>query len=108
MRFKWASAALISAILLAGCAGGTVGVHNSASTSGASYNSASIHAELGTNAYFGALFLGYIAVGVHDNYRRGSDDTAGRALPPLAADRAITERDCTQPMPQPSANLRCK
>ena len=76
--------------------------------SGGSYNSAAIHAEASPNAYFSLLFLGYVAAGIQDNYQAWSYGSAWRKPPPLAADRAIAERDCSRPMDAPSANLRCK
>lgn len=116
MKFASAIAALITAMLLAGCAGTTIGLHGtnspslggSAPAAGSSYSSAAIHAELRPNAYFGLLFLGAIAAGIHDNYLRWSYGPAWRKPPQLAEDRAIAERDCSRPMERPSANLRCK
>jgi len=116
MKFASAIAALITAILFAGCAGTTIGLHGTNSPSlgggapaaGSSYGSAAIHAELRPNAYFGLLFLGVIAAGIHDNYLRWSDGPAWRKPPQLAEDRAIAVRDCSRPMERPSANLRCK
>ena len=67
-----------------------------------------VHAELNSNAYFGLLFLGYFAAGAEDSRMSSSDGPGWRKPPQLAADRAIVERDCSQPMSTPSANLRCK
>jgi len=52
MKFKWAAAALISVILLAGRAGGAVGARISAPAPGGAYSLPSILAEPGTNADF--------------------------------------------------------
>lgn len=109
-------AALISALLLAGCAGTKVGLRSGSSASmrgsepapGTSYSSAVIHAELGPNAYFGLLFFGLFAAGVQDDYLSGSYGPWGRKPPQLAEDRAIAERDCTKPLEPTGANLRCK
>jgi hypothetical protein len=116
MKFPWAFAALTTAILFAGCASSTIGLRTTAAPSmrgsapapGSSYSSAAIHAELSPNGYFGLLFLGYVAAGVQDNYFSWNYGSASRPPPPLAEDRAITERDCSRPMERPSANLRCK
>ncbi len=101
---------------LAGCANTAVGLRagtpattgGGAPTPGSSYSSASIHVEANPNAYFGLLFLGYIAAGVHDSYQQWSGGPVWREPPQLLEGRAIVERDCSQPMETPSANLRCK
>jgi hypothetical protein len=111
-----AIAALLAAIALAGCAHTAVGLRaGSPATAGggtpapgSAYRSAAVHVEASPNAYFGLLFLGYVAAGVHGSYQRGSDPPAWREPPQLAEGRAIVERDCSQPMETPSANLRCK
>jgi hypothetical protein len=111
-----AIAALITAIALAGCAHTSVGVRASspASTStgapaaGSAYSPAGIRVHAGPNVYFGLIFLGYVAAGVHDNYLRSSGGPAWREPPQLAEGRAIAERDCSLPMETPSANLRCR
>ena len=116
MKSKAVIAAVIALILLAGCGSATVGLRSdnspsmrgSAPAAGTSYSSAAIHAEVGPNAYFGLLFLGFIAAGVQDDYLSWSYGPGGRKPPQLAEDRAIAERDCSLPMEQISANLRCK
>lgn len=116
MKPALATAVLSAAVLLAGCAGTTIGLHSSDSPAlrgsapapGSAYSSAAVHAQIGSNAYFSLLFLGYFAAGVHDDSLNWSDAPAARKPPPLAEDRAIAERDCTLPMPQNGANLRCK
>lgn len=116
MQLRSGIAASITAVLLAGCAGASVGLRTSAAPSmrgsapalGSSYSSAAIHAEASANAYFGLLFFGYLAAGVHDSYLSWSDGPAWRKPPPLTENRAIAERDCSRPMETPSANLRCK
>ncbi|TSA18071.1 MAG: hypothetical protein D4R74_01765 [Betaproteobacteria bacterium] len=114
MNPQRAVTSLVGLVLLAGCAGTTVGVRTSAAPSmrgsapvvGTSYNSAAIHAELSPNAYFGLLFFGAFAAGVEDKSRlRGP---SWRDPPQLAEDRTVVERDCSLPMEAPSANLRCK
>jgi hypothetical protein len=103
-------------LLLAACAGTTIGLDNSnaplvrggAPAPGSFYNAASIHAELRPNAYFGLFFLGYVAAGAQDNYSSWNYGPAGRKPPQLAEERTVAERDCSQPMELPSANLRCR
>jgi len=116
MKFKPAVATALAAMLLAGCASTTIGLNNANSPAvrvgvpapGSFYNSASIQTEMRASSYFGLFFLGYVAAGAPDGYPNRSDGPAWRKAPPLAEDRTVTERDCTQPMDQPSANLRCK
>lgn len=103
----------MSALAIAGCAHTTISARagtpgGSAPAPGGSYSSAAIHVEANPNAYFGALLLGYIAVGVHDAYVRADEGTASRKPPQLDAERSIVERDCSEPMQRPSGNLRCK
>ena len=116
MIFKLEIAVLAGAMLLAGCANSTIGLRTSTAPSmrgsapppGSSYSSAAIHAGVNSNAYFGLLFIGVFATGVEDHYLSWRYGPPGRQPPPLAADRAIAERDCSRPMERPSANLRCR
>jgi hypothetical protein len=109
MKFPLATLALIAAAALAGCANTNVAVRaGDPPPLGSSYQSASVHAELNSNPYFSLLFLRMFAAGVERNYsdwRYGPDQ---RAAPQLDENRAIAERDCSQPLMAPSANLRCK
>ncbi len=115
MKFGLATAALIGANLLAGCAGTTIALRSTNSPSiggalppGSSSGSAAIQADVTPGAFVGVLLLGYLAVGVQDDYLGWRYGRAGRNSPQLDEDRAIAERDCRQPMQRPSANLRCK
>jgi len=116
MRFRLAFALLVTAVLLTGCATTSVSLRTtnspvlggSAPVAGSPYASAAIQAEMSPNAYFGLFFLGYLMAGIQDNYRRSSDGSSSREPPELAEGRAIAERDCTEPLGQLSANLRCK
>ncbi len=117
MKFSLATAALIGASLLAGCAGTTIAVRstNSPSIGGAlppgstrSSGSVAIQADVTSGAFVGLLLLGYVAAGVPDHFSGWRYSRAGRDSPQLDEDRAIAERDCSQPMQQSSANLRCK
>ena len=75
---------------------------------GTSYNSAAIHAELSSTPFLGLLFLGFAAAAIQDGDSGWNYGFASRTPPPLAEDRAISERDCSQPMEEISANLRCR
>jgi len=116
MKFRLAIVPLIAAIALAGCAGGNVGLRTgnsslmrgSALPPGSSYGSAAIHAEVSPNTYLGMVFLGSIMLGIQDDYRHWSGGASGRRPPELAEDRAVAERDCSQPLGPLYANLRCK
>ena len=116
MRFRLLAATLGAAVLLAGCAGARIGLSSEAAPAmrgsapppGTSYSSATVRAEAGGNAYFGLLFLGAFAAGVEDPSMSSRYGRGWRKPPPLAGDRAIDERDCTEPLQAPSANLRCK
>jgi hypothetical protein len=116
MRPISAIAALTTTLLLAGCAGTTIGLRstNSPSMPGStaapagSYSSAAIQADVTPAAFFGLVFLGYLAAGAHDDYLRWRYGTASRTPPELAEGRAVAERDCSQPLGPLYANLRCK
>jgi hypothetical protein len=116
MKFKSAIAALITSILFAGCASSSVGIRagnsssmrNSAPPPGTSYSSAVIRAEASPNAYVGVLFLGSVMLGTRDEYQRWRGGAYWRRPPEMAEGRAIAERDCSKPLGQLEANLRCK
>jgi hypothetical protein len=116
MRFKPAIAALTISLLLAGCAGTTIGLRSTNSPSmpgstpapGSAYNSAALQADVTPGAFLGLVFLGYLAVGVQDEYLRWRDGSSSRKPPELAEGRAVAERDCSQPLGPLYANLRCK
>ncbi len=116
MKFKLAIAVAVIPMLLTGCAGTTIGLHTtnspslggSASPPGSSHNPVAIQAQVSPNAYFGLVVFGYIMTGIQDNYRRWSYGSFSRKPPELAEDRAIAERDCSQPLGQLYANLRCR
>ena len=116
MKTSLATAVLIGASLLAGCAGATIALRSTNSPpigalppgSSSSSGSAAIQAEVTPGAFIGLLLLGYLVAGVPDDYPGWRYGRAGHNPPQLAEDRAIVERDCSQPMQQPSANLRCK
>ena len=116
MKFKSATVALTATLFLAGCAGTTIGLRSTNSPSmpgsmpaaGSSYGSAAIQADVTPGAFLGLVFLGYLAASVQDNYRHWNYGSFSRQPPKLAEDRAVVERDCSQPLGPLYANLRCK
>src|SRR5487761_2560805 len=98
MKFSLATAALIGAGLLAGCAGATINVGstnspsfgNRAPPSGSSYSSGSvaIQADVTSGAFVGLLLLGYVAAGVPDHFSGWRYSRAWRDTPQLDEDRA--------------------
>ncbi len=116
MKFKSAIAVAVITTLLAGCAGTAIGLRSTNSPSmprstaalGSSYSSAAIQVDVSPGAFFGMVFLGYLAGSVQDGYRRWSGGASWRKPPELAEGRAIAERDCSQPLGQLYANLRCR
>lgn len=116
MKIKSAVATALAVLLLAGCASASVGAyssgvpwtHGSAPTPGSAYSSSAVYVDVDPNGYFGLLLMGLVAAGIQDDYPSRNYAPTGRRPPPLAEDRAIAERDCSQPMETPSANLRCK
>jgi len=115
MKFKSAAAAVTAAVLLAGCASTTVSLSSTNSPSlggtpapGTAYSSGYIHADVTAGAFLGFALLAYLRAGVQNDYRGWSGGASWREAPGLAEDRAIAERDCSQPLGQLHANLRCK
>lgn len=117
MKFKLAIATVLS-LLLAGCAGASIDLRSTNSPTlpgstpplGSSYShgSMAIQAEVSPGAYFGMIFLGYMMTGMQDNFRGWNDGYFSRKPPELAEDRAVAERDCSQPLGPLQSNLRCK
>jgi hypothetical protein len=116
MKFKSAITALITPIVLAGCAGTTIGLRSTNSPSlgasapppGTSYSSTAIQADVTPGAFLGLAFLGYIFSGMQDNFRHWNFGSSLRKPPELAEDRAVAVRDCSAPLGPLYANLRCK
>ena len=116
MKFKLAIAVVAAPMLLTGCAGTAIGLRSTNSPSmpgstpalGSAYSSAAIQVDVTPGALFGLVFLGYLAGGVQDDFRRLSGGVSWRKSPELAEGRAIAERDCSQPLGPLYANLRCK
>ena len=101
-------AILVFAVLLPGCA-----VHgNGSSGSG----SVSFHLNFNTNRP-ALIAIGILAIAsehereqryVHSNPVTAFDPTAGRAVPQMDASRKVHEQDCSKPIEDGSANLRCR
>jgi len=116
MKFKSAITALITSLVLAGCAGTTIGLRSTNSPSlgasppppGTSYGSAAIQADVTPGAFLGLAFLGYIYSGMQDNFRRWDYGSSWSKPPQLAEDRDVAVRDCAAPLGPLYANLRCK
>ena len=58
-----------------------------------------------------------LAAGIYDAHYGGlgfteslsvPDSSARRAAPPMAADRKVIEVDCSKPLPETGANIRCR
>lgn len=116
MKFDLAIAAVATCMLLAGCAGTSIGLRSTNSPSlpgsspapGGSYSSAAVQAEVTPGAFIGLVLLGYLAAGVHDDYLRWRYGANPRTPPELDEGRAVGERDCSRPLGPLYANLRCK
>jgi hypothetical protein len=115
MKFKSAAAGLTAAFLLAGCASTTVSLSSTNSPSlvgapapGVAYSSGYIHADVTAGTFLGFALLAYLLAGAQNDYQRWIGGASWREVPGLAEDRAIAERDCSQPLDQLYANLRCK
>lgn len=91
--------ALALALCAAGCGGGSYVQVGSAGSTGAGVQ--------GTSA-LGAL----IAIGVLGGYAYESERQMGgaarRPAPPMDASRTVNEQDCSQPIADWSANLKCR
>ncbi len=116
MCTKTMIAAVIATALLAGCASSSVTLHTTNSPSipaatlppGSSYSSAVFQADVSPGTYISLFFFGYLLSGMQDDYRRLRYGPSWRKPPEMAEGRSIVETDCSQPVEQPYANLRCK
>lgn len=94
------------ATLLAGCA-----THGQVS-GGTGSVSLQVHTSRAALIAFGILAIasehererGY----VHSNPLTAFDPSAGRAVPPMDPSRKVHEQDCSKPIEDGSANLRCR
>ncbi len=93
---------LLLALLLAGCHAHT-GVGVATGTPGmVPEASASVHVHAGP-AIGTLIGIGIIAASIRDERAY-----PGRAVPELDPTRRVQEQDCSKPIEDPSANLRCR
>jgi len=116
MKFERLVAVAVMVTLLAGCAGATIDLRSTNSPSmpgstppvGGPHSSVAIQADVTPGAFFGLVFLAYLAAGVHDDYLRWRYGSLSRTPPELDEGRDVAERDCSQPLGPLYANLRCR
>jgi hypothetical protein len=119
-----ATSALILGLAMAGCSTHTslrIGSGVTSIAPGTSVTSTSAGLSVQSTSTAGAL----LAIGVLAAATYGSESTSGgiryranpilalepsasRAAPPLDASRRVNEQDCTRPIAEASANLRCR
>lgn len=80
---------------------------------GGAYYSSSVHIFASGSSAWSALgaiaLLGFVFHGYQNGYwDNGYGFESTRGAPELAPDRAINEQDCSKPIENPLANLRCK
>jgi hypothetical protein len=95
--------AALAAAALAGC-GGNYAAHSG--SSGSVVADGGLHASVtvglsatAANVIAAGAVIGFLAVG---------NGLSPLLPPPMRADRAINEQDCTKPIATPTANLRCR
>ena len=116
MRSGTSTAALTAVLLLAGCANTSIQLRSTNSPAlpagiappGASYSSAVFQADVGIGAYLSILLFSHLLAGFEDDRRDWRLGSMGRRPPELAEDRNIVDMDCSQPVDEPSENLRCR
>jgi hypothetical protein len=91
------------AFLVAGCSGHT---HSSVTFGAVSVSGGSVHTHIEGAAGLAAL-LGIAVVASAVESERGVYGTDRRA-PEMAADRRVSEQDCTKPIDFSLGNIRCK
>jgi hypothetical protein len=93
-------AALLPALLLAACAHSSVRVNSAGGTV-----TTNARVSAGYSGQAGAAAWALIGIGLI-----ASQNSASRTGPPDALDakRRINEQDCTKPIRDPSANLKCR
>jgi len=82
-------------------------------TAGTTISSGYVNVSVASSSAAGALagiaLLGFVFHGHLNGYwDEGRGYGPGRPIPPLAEDRTIHEQDCSKPIENSSANLRCK
>lgn len=113
------SLAILCAVALTGCAvqSGT-SIHTGGYTVtsvpiGTSAYAAQVNATIASGSAWAALggiaLLGFAFYGPHsETWAPGSGFEERRPIPAMAPDRLVHEQDCTKPIENPLANLRCK
>lgn len=112
-------AALCAAALLSGCAVqsataiNTGGYTVTAVPIGTSAYAAQVNATIAGGSAWAALggiaLLGFAFWGPHSEvWAPGSGFEDRRPIPAMAPDRLVHEQDCSKPIENPLANLRCK
>ena len=102
----WLAAPVLLALCLAGCGGNSyvqAGASGSPSTGVTSGGSVSVQGY----STFGALLAIGVLVGVSRQADRAAPPFPGY-VPELDPARRVAERDCTQPIEDWSANLKCR
>jgi hypothetical protein len=94
-------AAALLALCLAGCSGNSAWRVSSGAPAPPPPPLGGSVSVYSTSASFGA-FLGMVLFGAAANYGSGL-----HALP-MDPDRRVAEQDCTKPIEDPTANLRCR
>lgn len=94
------------AILLAGCGGHAYVQGNSNNVSGSS--SVNFPGRSTMSALFSAVFLGGVSYESERQAPRSAPVPYSAPVPELDPSRRVIEQDCTRPIEERSANLRCR
>lgn len=105
--------AIAACVVLAGCSHGRIHYSAGATTAGTSFSGASVHVQAGGSAAAALAALGlaaFIAAGSETTSTRPfvTERGAPTADAPLAPDRKVNEQDCTRPIADGYANLKCR
>ena len=115
MARRWLAALLCA--LLAGCSSQANVRAGFSGGAGAQAGSASagsqVSAQIGSGSIFGTLLaLGILAAVWHgddrDRHVVGAFSGGSAPVPPLDESRRVNEQDCTRPIADGAANLRCR
>jgi hypothetical protein len=119
MRALTVTIVFLLAAALAGCVGrsnvnaGFAGSRVSAPSAGTTSTGGSVGVQVqGGSAAGAALGIAVMGAAIYASERSGPDGEGalapGAAAPPLDATRKVREVDCTQPIEDYSANIKCK
>lgn len=111
--------AILCAVALHGCAvQSSTGIHTGGYTVtsvpvGTSAYAAQVSATIASGsawaAFGGIALLGFAFYGPYsETWEPGSGFEERRPIPAMAPDRLVHEQDCSKPIENPLANLRCK